>query len=238
MSRERESPNRSDPWSFDGFVRQVVGDLKWAAMGSVIGAAFGALIGLGIGVASSSTTDALFWGLVLAVVGGIAGCFVGRLVHGIRSTLRYHRVGPLTGASLGVCVGIIAVILHSPFDFRFRLRDRSGHPLVPATPRPQVRPAPAPGGFKLGIWTAPVTEVLRIHLKLREGEGILVEEVVPGSLADRMGIKRLDIIRTVNTKRVGTTEDIRKGLEGVEPGGKVEVEVIRRGDPLKLIGAR
>ena len=80
------------------------------------------------------------------------------------------------------------------------------------------------------------TSVARIQLK--PGEGILIEQVVPGSLAVRMGVKRLDVIRMANGLPVGSAPDLRKVLQGIAKGGVVELDVIRAGDPLALQGTR
>jgi serine protease Do len=95
-----------------------------------------------------------------------------------------------------------------------------------------------PGGFKLGVWIGDVGEALRAHLKLGPDEGALVEEVVPGSPAAKMGVKRLDVIRKANGVRVGSAEDLRKALAEVKEGGKIELVLIRKGDPLTLVGTR
>jgi hypothetical protein len=121
-----------------------------------------------------------------------------------------------------------------PDLFRFR---RQFPPVVsPLVPDPgKIVP---PGGFRLGIWVGDVSEALRVHLKLAEHEGILVEDVVPGSLASKMGVERLDVIRAVNGEAVGSAPDILRVLAKVEEGGQVELTVIRKGDPLKLLGNR
>ena len=67
---------------------------------------------------------------------------------------------------------------------------------------------------------------------------VLVEDVVPGSLASDLGIVRLDVIVKVNGIPVGHAEDIRRIVQDVPDGGQVEVEVIRRGEALKLLGQK
>jgi hypothetical protein len=121
-----------------------------------------------------------------------------------------------------------------------RLFDLPNRPRWPGEPTPfrPERSEPAPGGFRLGVWISKVPEVLREHLGLRTGDGVLIEEVVPGSLADRMGLRRMDILRTLNGERVSSTDDIRKVLGPLEDGAKIEAEIIRRGRPEKLLSAK
>ncbi len=112
-------------------------------------------------------------------------------------------------------------------------------PLFPREPVPPPAPgAEAPGGFRLGVWLGEMTEALRHHLRLAEGQGVIVEDVVPGSLASRMGIERFDVIVKVAGRPVTGAEDIRTALADVKEGTTVEVEVIRRGAPLKLLSTR
>jgi hypothetical protein len=104
---------------------------------------------------------------------------------------------------------------------------------------PAVSPAPiVPGGFRLGVWVGEMTEALRHHLKLGPNEGVLVEDVVPGSIAARMGIVRLDVIVRVNDRSVGSAEDIRTVLGAVADGSAVKAQVIRQGAPLDLMSTK
>jgi hypothetical protein len=100
------------------------------------------------------------------------------------------------------------------------------------------RPGAPPQGFRLGVWTGEVPDVLRAHLKLAEDEGVVVEEVVPGSLAARMGLARFDVIRTVNGTKVGSAGGIVERLQDVPDGGQVTLEIVRGGAPMTLVGKR
>jgi len=138
----------------------------------------------------------------------------------------------------------------APFGFGFRWPGGSwpewselpGFPRRPPQKRPEVplreRRAEVPGGFRMGIWIGELSEALRVHLKLSKDEGVLVEEVVTGSLADRIGLKRFDVIRRLNGAPVLGARAVRAGVEKVPEGGRVTVEIIRKGDPLTLVGTR
>ena len=47
-----------------------------------------------------------------------------------------------------------------------------------------------------------------------------------------------DVIRSLNGVRIGAADGIRRAIAGVAEGGKVELAVIRKGDPLLLHGTR
>jgi hypothetical protein len=131
----------------------------------------------------------------------------------------------------------------SPFGFKFDFPGPDW-PRMPELPRRfgesplRERKAEIPGGFRLGIWIGDVSEALRAHLKLSKSEGVLVEEVVRGSLADRVGLLRLDVIRKVNGVPVVNAPAVRREVEKIGEGEKITLEIIRKGDPLTLIGTR
>lgn len=118
-----------------------------------------------------------------------------------------------------------------------------GIPFGEAVPGERERPlgerdGGVPAGFRLGVWVGDVSEALRSHLKLEENEGVLVEEIVPGSFAAEMGIRRLDVIRKANGETVTSAEDLRRIIGSVDRGGQVSVDVTRRGEPLSLMAVR
>jgi membrane-associated protease RseP (regulator of RpoE activity) len=105
---------------------------------------------------------------------------------------------------------------------------------MPPTGEP---PLPA-AGFRLGVWVGEMSDALRYHLDLGEGQGLLVESVVEGSLAEKIGVRHFDVIVKVNGTPVGSAADVAKALADVPEGGQVKVEVIRQGKPLDLVGTR
>lgn len=95
-----------------------------------------------------------------------------------------------------------------------------------------------PDGFRLGVWIGQMTDPLRYQLDLADGVGLLVESIVPGSLADRIGMQRFDVLVSVNGEKVGEPGAVRTILGDVPEGGKVTLEVIRKGKTMSLIGTR
>jgi len=127
-----------------------------------------------------------------------------------------------------------------PEDFPFRgWRDWQERLRNPLTPRPLVpRERAVPEGFRLGVWIGEISDALRTHLQLREGEGVLVQDVVPGSLADRIGVEKHDVIRKLNGEPVGSAAAITQRIGKLPEGGKVTLTIIRKGAPLTLHGTR
>jgi len=93
---------------------------------------------------------------------------------------------------------------------------------VPPLPEvPLARPA-------LGIEWQPLPDVLREHLDLPEG-GIVVEKVLPESLAARLGLRRFDVLLDVAGRKVADAADVRAAVEEVKPGDPVAVTILRKG---------
>ncbi len=80
----------------------------------------------------------------------------------------------------------------------------------------------------LGVEWSPVPEVLRDQLELGAG-GIVVDTVVAGSLAERLGLARHDVLLDVNGKPVSGSPDVRAALESVKAGEKVTATIVRKG---------
>lgn len=96
---------------------------------------------------------------------------------------------------------------------------RDGVP--PLAEVPAARPA-------LGVEWQVVPDVLREQLDVPEG-GIVVDRVLPESLAARLGLRRFDVILDVAGRKVADAADVRAAVEGVKPGDPVAVTVIRKG---------
>jgi hypothetical protein len=116
-------------------------------------------------------------------------------------------------------------------------RGRFGDPRTPVVDvlRPDGVPQ-APKGRQLGVVVEKVPPLLDRHLKLG-GVGVVVVEVVPGSLAAKIGLAPDDIIRKVDGTSIGDVDGIRRAMN---PGGDVQkdalpsVEILRDGVPMKL----
>jgi len=63
-------------------------------------------------------------------------------------------------------------------------------------------------------------------------KGLLVERVLPGTLAAALGIHPGDVVVSLNGEPVGSAEDVRAVLSKLEPGGEVTAEVVE-GDGTK-----
>ena len=74
---------------------------------------------------------------------------------------------------------------------------------------------------------------LRAHVALEEGLGLLVVSVNPGLLADKLGVRKHDILIRVAGHEVGEPADVRQALEGAELS-RVSVTVMRQGREIEL----
>lgn len=90
----------------------------------------------------------------------------------------------------------------------------------------------------LGVYINPdgPDKVLRAQMNLKEGEGVIIEEVLAGSFADTIGVEPYDVIVKINEESVGSAEDVGRILAGVEEGDEVKVSLIRSGAQIDLAG--
>lgn len=88
-------------------------------------------------------------------------------------------------------------------------------------------------GF-LGVQIQDLSEQLSAHFKVKNGNGVLVSEVVEDSPAKKAGLKAGDIITKVDDEDIENASDLTLTIRGYEPGTKVSVSVIRDGKKKKL----
>jgi hypothetical protein len=85
------------------------------------------------------------------------------------------------------------------------------------------------GGGRVGVNVTPPPEELRFHLQLPEGAGFIVQQVVPGSRADQIGIRRMDILLKLDGELIDSPIQLKRLHEktGV-------LEIIRRAETKRI----
>jgi hypothetical protein len=83
----------------------------------------------------------------------------------------------------------------------------------------------------LGVRGDAASEALRAHLEL-EG-GLLLSTVKPTSPAGLAGLNELDIIVSVDDKKLTDQDSLREVITGYNPGDEVTLKIIRRGKTIE-----
>jgi hypothetical protein len=97
-----------------------------------------------------------------------------------------------------------------------------------------------PGAVKpvLGVLVSDVPGVLRTQLSIGDGEGMVVEQVTDGSLAARLGLRRHDVILSVNGTPVAEAGALREAAAKVKEGEEIRLRVLRGGKVEEISGKR
>ena len=82
----------------------------------------------------------------------------------------------------------------------------------------------------LGVGIQEVTAELAGKFGIKESDGVLVNDVFENEPAARAGLKPGDIIAKVDGRRVETPSGLSRAVAGLNPGTKVELEIIRNGE--------
>lgn len=88
-------------------------------------------------------------------------------------------------------------------------------------------------GF-LGVQIQDLSEQLSDYFKVKDGNGVLVSEVVKDSPADKAGLKAGDIITKIDNDDIENAGDLTSTIRGYDPEAKVSISVIRDGKKKKL----
>ncbi len=84
----------------------------------------------------------------------------------------------------------------------------------------------------LGVALSRVPEALSSHIK--GASGALIDTVVPGSPAEKAGLKRFDMIVSLNGKSMMSVEDVVDTIRRSKAGEKIEMGLIRGNESLKV----
>jgi PDZ domain-containing protein len=118
------------------------------------------------------------------------------------------------------------------FVFRFdprRFQDREDRDTDVSRERPFATTTQT---YLLGIEWSPLSDVLKEQLDV--SSGVVVEAVVKGSLAERLGLARNDVLLEVGGRGVNSSADVRAALESVKAGQPVKAVVLRKGQKKTL----
>jgi bifunctional DNase/RNase len=80
-----------------------------------------------------------------------------------------------------------------------------------------------------GIRIQELTPALASYFNFKGQKGVLVAEVLPGSVSESSGIKAGDIITKANSKEVGKVEEFQEILDSAKAGDSVRVGLFRDG---------
>ncbi len=81
----------------------------------------------------------------------------------------------------------------------------------------------------LGVHLQDLTEQLRKYFKVKDGNGVLVSEVVEDSPADKGGIKAGDIIIKVDGTSIDGPKSLQKIIRSFKPDDKIKLTLMRNG---------
>jgi serine protease Do len=88
----------------------------------------------------------------------------------------------------------------------------------------------------LGVYMRDVDERIANYLDLPIAEGVVILEVVKDSPAEKMGIQKYDVIRSINDKKIETSSEISEMVQKMKPGNAITVKIYREGKTKILRG--
>jgi serine protease Do/serine protease DegQ len=82
----------------------------------------------------------------------------------------------------------------------------------------------------LGVTTENVTPDVAEQLGLpRDARGVVITDITPGSAAEKGGLKRTDVVLSVNDHPVASVEEMRLMVAQIAPGSSARLSVVRDG---------
>ncbi len=96
--------------------------------------------------------------------------------------------------------------------------------------------AEEPAGRRFGVLVTPAGPALASHLRLQEGEGLVVRRVESGSLAETSGVKPFDVILKVDGEKVHARQfrEFRKRLQESMSSKEFTLDILRAGKQEKI----
>jgi serine protease Do len=88
---------------------------------------------------------------------------------------------------------------------------------------------------EIGIYAQDITFVMAKGLSLARDHGVIVSDVVPDGPADRAGLKRRDIVLSLDGQKLVSAGELRAHIYRRSTGDKLELRVLRGQDELKVV---
>ena len=136
--------------------------------------------------------------------------------------------GPLLN-SKGEVIGINTLKLKSAEGLGFALPINVAKPIIN-----QVIKQGKYTNVYMGIVGNSVARYKAVGVDLGVEEGIVVSDVEPGSPADKAGIKKMNIVVSLDDKKIDSLETLRKELYKYKSGDKVKVGIITEDKEIKV----
>ncbi|MBL0927715.1 MAG: PDZ domain-containing protein [Phycisphaerales bacterium] len=86
----------------------------------------------------------------------------------------------------------------------------------------------------MGVTMAPVAEAVAEQLNIQPGRAVTITSVESGSPAEKAGLRVNDVIVRIADAENPTFDEVRSVLRDKNPGDKVEIEYVRRGERQKV----
>lgn len=82
----------------------------------------------------------------------------------------------------------------------------------------------------LGVSTEPVTPDIAEQLELpKNTRGVVITDIVPDKAAERAGLKRTDVVTSINDLPVSSVEELRLLVSQIQPGSIAKIRIVREG---------
>ena len=87
---------------------------------------------------------------------------------------------------------------------------------------------------KLGVSMATVNDKIAKELKLSSPKGVYIDEVSPGSAADKAGLRHNDVITAIDSTQILSASGLQEKVNSFHPGDKAKISIIRDGKEMTL----
>jgi serine protease Do len=81
----------------------------------------------------------------------------------------------------------------------------------------------------LGVSTLPVNPALATHLGLDKNHGLIIQQVIKNSAAEKYGMKKYDILTKLNDIIIDGKKSLYNILKSFQPGQEIDLSIIRTG---------
>jgi serine protease Do len=136
--------------------------------------------------------------------------------------------GPLFNLK-GEVVGINTAIVPNGQGIGFAVPVNVAKPLIPQL----ISKGEVTRGY-IGVSIQGITPELAKAMNLKDAKGALVSDVVPGSPADKGGLKQGDVIISFNQKNIEGPRDLSSSVAQTAVGQEAKVTILREGNEKQL----